>query len=105
MYQDKKIAVVVPTFNEEKQIAKVIDSMHPCVDVIVIVNDASKDQTESVVQSKMQGNPKVVLLNHEANQGVGGAIATGYKWARDHQFDAVAVMAGDGQMDPTDLPA
>jgi glycosyltransferase involved in cell wall biosynthesis len=38
------------------------------------------------------------------NQGVGGAIATGYKWCRDHEVDVAVVMAGDAQMDPADLP-
>ncbi len=46
---------------------------------------------------------RVVLIQHEANNGVGAAIATGYKWCRDHEIDCTAVMAGDGQMDPTEL--
>jgi glycosyltransferase involved in cell wall biosynthesis len=46
----------------------------------------------------------VVLLRHEINQGVGGAIATGYKWACSNSIDMTVVMAGDGQMDPKDLP-
>jgi glycosyltransferase involved in cell wall biosynthesis len=45
------------------------------------------------------------LIRHETNRGVGGAIATGYKWCRDRGIDAVVVMAGDAQMDPADLPA
>ncbi|HQU35188.1 MAG TPA: glycosyltransferase, partial [Anaerolineales bacterium] len=48
---------------------------------------------------------KVVLIRHEINQGVGGAIASGYMWCRDHDIDIAAVMAGDAQMDPDDLPA
>ncbi len=43
------------------------------------------------------------LIEHEANQGVGGAIISGYKWASKYQFDVTVVMAGDGQMDPGDL--
>ncbi len=43
------------------------------------------------------------MIQHEKNRGVGGAIASGYKWARDHKMDVTAVMAGDGQMDPADL--
>ncbi|MBX9621860.1 MAG: glycosyltransferase family 2 protein [Alphaproteobacteria bacterium] len=104
MYKNKKIAVIVPTFNEEEQILKVISSMHPCVDSIVIINDKSTDKTITAIESKMSDNPKIILLHHDVNQGVGGAIATGYKWARDHKYDAAAVLAGDGQMDPNDLP-
>jgi len=44
------------------------------------------------------------LIQHEVNQGVGGAIATGYKWCREHEIDVTVVMAGDAQMDPADLP-
>ena len=44
-------------------------------------------------------------MPRDENQGVGGAIATGYKWSRDNNIDVSVVMAGDNQMDPEDLPA
>lgn len=84
---------------------RVIDTMPEFVDHIVIVNDCSKDRTADVVAELMQRYPRVMLISHETNQGVGGAIATGYKWARERGIDVAVVMAGDGQMDPTDLPA
>lgn len=105
MYKNAKVAVVVPAFNEEEQIVKVIEGMHPCVDKIIIVDDASTDKTKDVVEEISKGDDRIVLIVHPVNQGVGGAIATGYKWARDNDFDAVAVMAGDNQMDANDLPA
>lgn len=106
MYLNKSVAVVVPAYNEEKLIGKVITTMPDFIDSIVIVNDKSKDQTSQVVQSHIDaGNKRVVLINHEVNQGVGGAIASGYEWARDHGIDIAVVMAGDAQMDPNDLPA
>jgi len=46
---------------------------------------------------------RVILINHLENGGVGAAIATGYKWCKDHGIDCTAVMAGDGQMDPNEL--
>ena len=46
---------------------------------------------------------KVILINHHQNAGVGAAIATGYKWCKDKAIDCTAVMAGDGQMDPSEL--
>jgi glycosyltransferase involved in cell wall biosynthesis len=104
MYKDKTVAVVVPAYNEERQISKVITTMHECVDAIIIVDDCSKDKTSEVVTELAKTHPRVVLIRHEVNQGVGGAIATGYKYARDHDYDTAAVMAGDGQMDPVDLP-
>jgi glycosyltransferase involved in cell wall biosynthesis len=148
MINNKSIAVVVPAYNEETQIAMVIESMPEFVDRIVIVNDCSKDRTVEIVKSyqgkffsklgesnigvkknryskadeivaewnkkelelfalaiEIQPNPddKVVLLDLQRNSGVGGAIARGYKWAKDHNIDCTAVMAGDGQMDPDEL--
>lgn len=105
MYKDHSIGVVVPAYNEETQIAKVIETMPEIVDHIVIINDQSKDATRAVVERCQQTDPRVVLINHEKNQGVGGAIATGYKWMRDNNVDAAVVMAGDGQMNPDDMPA
>lgn len=103
MYKHKKIAVVIPCYNEEKQIGRVIKTMPAFVDKIVVIDDKSEDKTVSVVKSEK--NKKVVLVEHQINQGVGKAIASGYKWCRDHDIDIAVVMAGDGQMLPEDLPA
>jgi len=103
MYKNKTIAVVVPAFNEETQIGKVIETMPDYVDRIIIVDDVSKDNTVGIVEQYITENSKLVFIKHETNQGVGGAIASGYKWARDNGMDVTAVMAGDGQMDPDDL--
>ncbi len=104
MYKDKIISVVVPAYNEELQIDMVVDTMPECVDHIVIVDDKSTDRTVEVVEASKKRDKRVVLIPHEVNQGVGGAIATGYKWSRDNEVDIAVVMAGDGQMDPNDLP-
>lgn len=106
MYKNKKVSVVVPAYNEETQIARVIETMPDFIDMIVIVNDLSKDATSEVVRNHPQYTAgKVTLIEHDVNQGVGGAIASGYKWSRDNNYDISVVMAGDGQMDPDDLPA
>ncbi len=105
MYREKIITVVVPAYNEETQITRVVETMPSFVDKILIVDDCSTDKTASVVQSLADEYKTVHLLQHEVNQGVGGAIATGYKWARDNDTDVAVVMAGDAQMDPHDLPA
>lgn len=104
-FSGKTVAAFVPAFKEETQIARVIDTMPEFIDWIVIIDDASPDKTSEVVKAKMPDNARIILLIHEQNQGVGGAIATGYKWARDNDVDMAVVMAGDGQMDPADLPA
>lgn len=76
------------------------------VDWIVVVDDDSQDGTAEAVRRYLsdQGE-RLQLVQHKTNQGVGGAIATGYKWCRDHEVDVAVVMAGDAQMDPVDLPA
>jgi glycosyltransferase involved in cell wall biosynthesis len=105
MYLDKTIATVVPSFNEGTQIKKVIDSTPSLVDFIIIIDDCSSDDTSEVVKAEAQKNSKVVLIRHSVNQGVGGAIASGYKYCAEKRIDIAVVMAGDAQMDPNDLPA
>jgi len=106
VYKDKTIGVVVPAFNEERLIGQVIETMPGFVDHIVVVDDCSQDKTAQRVQRyQNEEDDRVLLIRHQTNQGVGGAIVTGYKWCRDHQVDVTAVMAGDAQMDPADLPA
>jgi len=103
MKNNKKICVVVPAHNEETQIQKVIQTMPDYVDAIVVIDDASSDKTVQVVENEMKRVQKLHLVKHPNNQGVGGSIGSGYRWARDHDMDVTAVMAGDGQMDPDDL--
>ena len=104
MYQGKTVAVVVPAHNEEKLIGQVLDTMPDFVDLIIVVDDASTDQTCAIVTSYcVRFADRLTLLHHEDNQGVGAAIITGYKQALARDIEVVAVMAGDGQMDPDDL--
>jgi glycosyltransferase involved in cell wall biosynthesis len=153
MLNNKTIAVVVPAYNEEGQIAMVISSMPAFVDRIVVVSDASKDNTaqivsgmfetdynhsDAILKSNLVSEPegpyararkivqqlnrdeqkyftaadvkvsdeessRIVLISHYRNSGVGAAIASGYKWCKDHDVDCTVVMAGDGQMDPDEL--
>jgi len=103
MYKGKKIGVVVPAYNEEKLIGRVIETMPDLVDQIIIVDDRSPDDTAEIVKKYQEGRSDLILVRHEANQGVGGAIATGYKRAVEEGLEVVAVMAGDAQMDPADL--
>lgn len=152
MLNGKKIAVVVPAYNEAKQIKSVIETMPKFVDRIIVVDDASTDKTSEVVKqiidqakpsenlikniyreiiqskynraevveeemkkieakrfvesemyNKKDARSRIILIRHTKNSSVGAAIATGYRWCRDHGIDCTAVMAGDGQMDPDEL--
>ena len=105
MYKGHTVCVVVPAYNEENLIGRVIETMPGYVDKIVVVDDKSKDRTAEIVREAAdKSKGRIILIEHEENQGVGGAIASGYKWARDNKMSLTAVMAGDAQMAPEDLP-
>jgi glycosyltransferase involved in cell wall biosynthesis len=103
MYKNKNIGVVVPAHNEEEFVAMVIGTMPDFVDKIYVVNDASTDKTIEIVLNKAMQNKKLVFINRETNGGVGAAILSGHTRALQDDMDVLAVMAGDGQMDPTVL--
>jgi len=103
MLEGKKVGVVVPSYNEERMIRGVLETMPSFVDRIIVVDDCSNDRTPLEVQSYKEKEPKVDLIRHAQNRGVGAAITTGYQRALEEGLDVVAVMAGDGQMHPDDL--
>ena len=101
MLEGKRVAVVVPAHNEEKLIAETIRGIPEFVDRVYVVDDRSTDGTVSAVRALR--DPRVELIEHEHNVGVGGAIITGYQRALAERVDVTAVMAADAQMDPADL--
>lgn len=103
--QGTTICVVVPCHNEEHQVGKVLSTLPSFITHICVIDDCSTDKTTDVVKAYAENDARIHLISHTDNQGVGGAIATGYKWARDEGIDIAVVMAGDAQMNPNDLPA
>ncbi len=101
MLEGKRVAVVVPAHNEEKLIGETIRGIPEFVDRIYVVDDLSTDGTVEAVRAL--ADPRVELIEHERNLGVGGAILTGYNRALVERVDVTAVMAADAQMDPDDL--
>src|SRR5438874_4397769 len=101
MLEGKRVAVVVPAHDEEELIGTTIAGVPEFVDRIYVVDDASGDATVERAQSV--ADPRVEVIRHARNEGVGAAIVTGYKRAIDERMDVAAVMAGDNQMDPYDL--
>lgn len=97
----KSIAVVVPAYNEAGLIGAVLEAMPPFIDHLIVVDDASTDETAEIARAC----PRVHLIAHPFNRGVGAAIASGFEHALCVGAEITAVMAGDGQMDPSDLPA
>lgn len=103
MFGNLRIAVVIPAFNEELNVARTVRDVPSYVDHVLVVDDASRDGTfGEASRSRRRG---LEVLRHPRNRGVGAAIATGYRRARQLDVDVAVIMAGDGQMDPADLPA
>jgi glycosyltransferase involved in cell wall biosynthesis len=103
MYKGLRVAAVVPAYNEEKLIARTIMTMPDLVDMIIVINDCSKDQT--LARAREVDDPRVSIIDHAENTGVGGSIIDGHKLALELGADVNVVMAGDGQMNPAYLPA
>jgi glycosyltransferase involved in cell wall biosynthesis len=101
MLDGKRVAVVVPAFDEERLVGETIRGIPEFVDRILVVDDASRDGTSDAAAAT--GDPRVEVVRHERNAGVGAAIATGYRRALDEEVDVTCVMAADNQMDPAEL--
>jgi glycosyltransferase involved in cell wall biosynthesis len=101
MLEGKRVAVVVPAYDEEQLIATTLYGIPGFVDRIIVVDDHSTDATAE--RARAVEDPRVEVVVHDRNRGVGAAIVTGYKRALAERIDATAVMAGDNQMDPDEL--
>lgn len=105
MVRQLRIAAVVPAHNEAHQISRVLETMPAVVDRIVVVDDASVDATGDRVERRRRADSRIQLVRLDRRRGVGGAIAQGYREVLRGGDDVAVVLAGDGQMDPADLPA
>ena len=103
MYKEKTVAVVVPAYNEELLISRVVDTMPDYVDHMYIVNDGSQDQTLTILNAFADHDPRIIVVDHEENKGLGQSLIDGYIASLKGEADVIAVMAGDAQMNPNDL--
>ncbi len=98
------ISVVVPAYNEELLIEQTLESIPDYIDKIYAVDDGSYDDTYNIIKKTSIKDNRIIPLKHEINKGVGAAIITGYKKSVDDNVDVAVVMAGDYQMDQTQIP-
>jgi glycosyltransferase involved in cell wall biosynthesis len=98
-----KVAVVIPCFRVAAQVADVIARVGPECTAIYVIDDACPERSGEVVRSTV-ADPRVRVIRHDVNQGVGGAMITGYRTALAEGADIVVKIDGDGQMDPTLIP-
>jgi len=91
-----KVLIIIPAYNESQNIEMVVDNIvenYPQYDYVV-VNDGSRDNTREVCRKR-----KYNYINLSINLGIGGAVQTGYKYARDKGYDVAVQIDGDGQHD------
>jgi len=99
-YRGKRIAVVVPAYNEEDLIGETLDGIPDYVAKIYVVDDGSSDMTGAIIDDYAHRDPRFVAIHHNPNRGPGAAVISGYSRALSDGIDVVATMDGDGQMDP-----
>lgn len=98
-----KLAILIPAYNEEKTLVKVIKTLPKKIAKItrievIVVNDGSEDKTSQIAK-KM----KVTLISHLLNRGLGGALGTGFEYVKKRDFDALVTFDADGQHNPRDI--
>ena len=100
-----KTAVVIPCYRAANTIRSVISQIPNKIEKIYCVNDASDDNLAEVLQVVAEEDPRVHVLTHKANGGVGAATVTGYRAAIEGQSEIIVKLDSDGQMDPRLIPA
>lgn len=97
------IAVVIPSYMVTMHILGLIDRIGPECTRIYVVDDKCPDESGNYVETNCK-DPRVVVLRHEINQGVGAAVMTGYRAAITEGAEVIVKLDGDGQMDPAMIP-
>ena len=105
MFEGKTLGIVIPCYNEQELIGQVLETMPSFVDRMFVINDCSTDKTKEKILKYVEKDPRILLIDHDANRGLGQSLIDGYKSAIKENIDVIAVMAGDAQMSPNDLPA
>lgn len=104
MNHASNIAVVIPSYMVREHILSVIGQIGKEINRIYVVDDCCPDLSGNIVESHCP-DTRVVVLRHTTNQGVGGAVMTGYRAAIDDGMEIIVKIDGDGQMDPKFIPA
>lgn len=104
-FEQTCIAAVIPCYRVEREIGSVLRALPSYIRHILVVDDASPDSTAELVAAAAQTDSRILLIRHASNQGVGGAMISGYRKALEIGAQIVIKIDGDGQMDMSHLPA
>ena len=101
-----KLMILIPAYNEEKTIGRFLAAIprrFPKISVveIVVISDGSTDKTAEIAHNACKA--RVTLIEHDLNRGLGGALGTGFEYARRNNFDIVVTFDADGQHNPDDI--
>lgn len=97
--QKKRVIAIIPAFNEEGKIGKVVSKIPGgVVDETLVINDGSTDNT--VAEAEAEG---ATVISHSTQMGIGVAIKDGIDYARESRFDIIVVLAGNGKDDPSEI--
>lgn len=99
MISKDTIAVVIPSYRVTRHILSVLASIGPEVSRIYVIDDKCPDASGALVRAQCR-DTRVTVIEHLENQGVGGAVMTGYQAAIDDGMTVIVKVDGDGQMDP-----
>ena len=97
------VSLVIPCFRVKDHILGVLSRIGPEVSRIFVIDDACPEGSGQLVQEQC-GDPRVTVLRHPANRGVGAAVITGYRAALDEGAQVIVKIDGDGQMEPALIP-
>ncbi|HEY3921716.1 MAG TPA: glycosyltransferase family 2 protein [Gaiellaceae bacterium] len=103
MLEGKRVAVVIPAYNEEQLLPETLAAIPGFVDRVIIVDDCSHDGTAARANEAASRDSRIAVVVRDRNGGVGAAIVSGYKRALEERIDVTCVMAADNQMPPDDL--
>src|SRR5687767_5081576 len=92
------VAAVVPAFNVASELGEVLRQMPLLFRTVIVVDDASTDATAAVAERYAQLDTRILLVRHDVNRGVGGAMTTGFAKALEAGADIMVKVDGDGQM-------
>ena len=95
----EKVVAIIPALNAERTLPGVIEQARRQIEPVVVIDDGSRDRTGDVARAA-----GAIVLRHEVNRGKGGALKTGFAWARENGYEGVITLDADGQHLPSEIP-